>query len=65
MPYSDAGTTILPFFPGFSAFTAGGEVTPVPEPGAVATALTLLGLIGWRERRKAARCPASRPGDRL
>ena len=50
--YSDAGTTILPFAPGFSAFTGGfGEVVPVPEPGAVATALALLGLIAWRERR--------------
>ena len=54
--YSDGGTTILPFAPGFSAFTGSlGEVVPVPEPGAVATALGLLGLIGWRERRKSGR----------
>ena len=54
--YSDAGTTILPFAPGFSAFKGGfGEVVPVPEPGSVATAMGLLGLIGWRERRRRAR----------
>ncbi len=57
--YSDAGTTILPFAPGFSAFTGSfGEVVPVPEPSSVATVLGLLGLIGWRERgrsRRAAR----------
>ena len=51
--YSDAGTTILPYAPGFSAFTGGfGEVVPVPEPSSVATVLGLLGLVGWRERRK-------------
>ena len=49
--YSDAGATILPFAPGFSAFTGGfGEVVPVPEPSSVATVMGLLGLIGWRER---------------
>ncbi len=54
--YSDAGTTILPFAPGFSAFTGGfGEVVPVPEPSSVAVAMGLLGLIGWRERRKGQR----------
>ena len=52
--YSDAGTTVLPWAPGFSGFTGGGEVIPVPEPGAVAAPLGLLGLIAWRERRKAA-----------
>ncbi len=47
--YSDAGSTLLPFAPGFSGFTGGfGEVVPVPEPGSVATAMGLLGLIGWR-----------------
>ena len=51
--YSDAGTTVLPWAPGFSGFTGGGEVIPVPEPGAVAAPLGLLGL-AWRERRKAA-----------
>ena len=54
--YSDGGTTILPFAPGFSAFTGSfGEVTPVPEPSAMATAFGLLGLISWRERRKSRR----------
>ena len=52
--YSDAGTTLLPYAPGFSAFTGGfGEVVPVPEPSSVATVMGLLGLIGWRERRRA------------
>lgn len=51
--YSDAGMTILPYAPGFSAFTAGfGEIAPVPEPSSVAVAMSLLGLIGWRERWK-------------
>ncbi len=30
-----------------------GEIVPVPEPSSVATVMGLLGLIGWRERRKA------------
>ena len=51
--YSDAGMTVLPYAPGFSAFTGGfGEVVPVPEPSSVATVTGLLGLIGWRERRR-------------
>ena len=29
-----------------------GEIVPVPEPSSVATVVGLLGLIGWRERRK-------------
>ena len=54
--YSDGGTTILPFAPGFSAFTGSfGEVVPVPEPSSAAAVMGLLGLIGWRERRKSAR----------
>ena len=53
--YSDAGTTILPFAPGFSAFTGGfGEVVPVPEPSGVIAALALFGLAAWRERRTGA-----------
>ena len=32
----------------------GGEIVPVPEPSSVATVMGLLGLIGWRERRKVA-----------
>ena len=51
--YSDAGATILPYAPGFSAFTGGfGEVVPVPEPSSVVVGLALCGLAGWRERRK-------------
>ena len=51
--YSNAGTTILPFAPGFSAFTGGfGEIVPVPEPSSVFIGLAMFGLVGWRERRK-------------
>ena len=32
--------------------TQAGEIVPVPEPSSVATVLGLLGLVGWRERRK-------------
>lgn len=54
--YSDAGSTVLPFAPGFSGFTGSfGEIVPVPEPSSVATVMGLLGLVGWRERRKAHR----------
>ena len=54
--YSDAGTTILPYAPGFSNFTGGfGEVVPVPEPSGVAVAIGLLGLAGWREHGRARR----------
>ena len=47
--------TKLSITPSFFAngFVGGaGEVTPVPEPSSVATVMGLLGLIGWRERRK-------------
>ena len=40
---------------GYSAIQFDGghfEVVPVPEPTSVATVMGLLGLIGWRERRK-------------
>ncbi len=51
--FSDNGTTILPYAPGFSGFTGGfGEVVPVPEPSAVFTGLALLGLVGFRERQR-------------
>ena len=60
--YSDAGTTILPFAPGFSAFTGGfGEVVPVPEPSSIFVAMGLLGLAGWREHGRArSKCRAGR-----
>ena len=29
-----------------------GVITAVPEPSSVATAMGLVGLIGWRERRR-------------
>ncbi len=48
--------TKLSITPSFSAngFVGGaGEVVPVPEPSSVATVIGLLGLVGWRERRKA------------
>ncbi len=47
--------TKLSITPSFFAngFVGGaGEVTPVPEPSSVAAVMGLLGLIGWRERRK-------------
>ena len=54
--YSDNGMTILPYAPGFSAFTGGfGEIVPVPEPSSVAVAMGLLGLVGWRERGRGRR----------
>ena len=31
-----------------------GELVPVPEPSCVAVAAGLLGIAGWRERRRAA-----------
>ena len=51
--YSDAGMTILPYAPGFAAFSGSlDEVVLVPEPSSVATVPGLLGLIAWRERRQ-------------
>ena len=47
--YSDAGGTLLG---GGGAMFDGNELVPVPEPGAVLTGLMLLGLIGYRERRR-------------
>ena len=54
------------FTPSFSFNIGGGfydlSFTPVPEPSAVAVAMGLLGLIGFRERRKGA---AARSVSRL
>ena len=58
--YSDNGATILPYAPGFSAFTGGfGEIVPVPEPSDVAVAMGLLGLAVWREQSRARRVERS------
>ncbi len=47
--FSDSGTTLL----GSGFHAAGGEViSAVPEPGGLAVALGLLGLIGARENRR-------------
>ena len=53
--FSGAGTGQIGFGSAFvpNGF-GGGEIVPVPEPSSVATVMGLLGLIGWRERRKAA-----------
>ena len=48
--YSDAGSTLFSSPTGFVG--SSGEIVPVPEPSSVATVLGLLGLVGWRERRK-------------
>ena len=53
--FSDNGVTQISITPAFSAngFVGSfGEVVPVPEPSSVATVMGLLGLVGWRERRK-------------
>jgi autotransporter-associated beta strand protein len=46
--YSGAGTGLL----GPAGINASGQLTVVPEPGTIFAALGLLGLIGWRERRR-------------
>ncbi|MBP7950024.1 MAG: autotransporter-associated beta strand repeat-containing protein, partial [Verrucomicrobiales bacterium] len=53
--YSDNGATAIGS--GAKFLTNGGivELVPVPEPGAVAAAGLLLGVIGWRGRRSAVR----------
>ena len=49
--FSGSGTGFL----GTGTFTGSqGEVTPVPEPSTLAVTLGLVGLIGWRERRRIA-----------
>ncbi len=55
--FSDAGTSKISITGAFSAngFVGAGEIVPVPEPSAVAVAMDLIGLIGWRERRTSAR----------
>ena len=51
--FSDSGLNQIGFGSGFIADGfGGGEIIPVPEPSSVATVMGLLGLIGWRERRR-------------
>ena len=52
--FAQSDISFAGFGPGYSAIQFGGqfEIVPVPEPSSVATAMVLLGLIGWRERRK-------------
>ena len=50
--YSGAGTGLLTGVFGNDFVGGVGEVVPVPEPSGVATVMGLLGLVGWRERRK-------------
>ncbi len=47
--FSDAGATPLSRA-GFGPLN--GEVSPVPEPSSVAIGVGLVGMIGWRERRR-------------
>jgi fibronectin-binding autotransporter adhesin len=51
--YSDNGG--IEIGTGGAGFIAGNELVPVPEPGAAAAALLLLGCIGYRERRRVRR----------
>jgi autotransporter-associated beta strand protein len=46
--FSGPGTGFL----GTGGILGNGEIVPVPEPTGTSVALALLGLIGWRERRK-------------
>ena len=52
--YSGPGTGLLTGFFGNDFVGGVGEVVPVPEPSSIAMVMGLLGLIGWRERRKGA-----------
>jgi fibronectin-binding autotransporter adhesin len=46
--YSGNGSGFL----GTATILSDGELVPIPEPGAVFTTLGLLGLVGYRERRR-------------
>lgn len=54
--YSDNGVTPI----GWGAKFYGAELVPIPEASTVAGVLSLLGLIGWRERRYFLRCREAR-----
>jgi len=49
-----SGSSVGSGFLGTANYLPDGEVSPVPEPSSVATALGLVGLIGFRERRRLA-----------
>lgn len=49
--FSDAGATNL----GSAVFGANGQIVPVPEPATIFGALALVGLVGFRERRRISR----------
>ena len=48
--YSDSGTTA--YSPTGGGTLIGNELVPVPEPSAIASLLALLGLAGYKERRR-------------
>jgi autotransporter-associated beta strand protein len=49
--YSDSGFTPIGFGAGF--VSGGTELVPVPEPSGIFVGLAMLGIAGWRERRRA------------
>ncbi len=51
--YTGFNTGLITGFPGNGFVGSFGEVVPVPEPSSVTTVVGLLGLVAWRERRKA------------
>ena len=53
--FSDAGATNL----GSAVFGASGQIVPVPEPTTIFGALALVGLVGFRERRRFRRASQS------
>jgi MYXO-CTERM domain-containing protein len=50
--YSDGGITPVGVGGGFITSGLGSELVPVPEASTVFGALALLGLVGYRERRR-------------
>lgn len=57
--YSDSGTTFLGNG-GINGFGEISGISAVPEPSSAFVAMSLLALIGWRERRWFLRCPEAR-----
>ena len=59
--YSDSGTTLLGTGSQiiFGSPTTAFEIVPVPEPTTILGALALLGLVGYRERRRCIRLAKS------
>ena len=58
--YSDSGVTPV----GYGAAFFGNQLVPIPEAGTAAGLLSLIGLIGWRERRFFLRCREARESAR-